>query len=131
MSDLAYLSATEAIERFRARSLSPIELLDAVLARADATNESVNPFSEEMREVAREAAAESERRYAGKGGGEPRPLEGVPLALKEEQPKAGWTLEEGSLLERGNRATVTHPVVERVFDAGAVVHGRTTQPEFA
>ena len=82
-----------------------------------------------MLEDAYAAARESEARY-GAGDGV-RPLDGIPLLLKEEQPIAGRTIEEGSVLERGNIAEATHPVVERVFAAGAVVHGRSTTPEFS
>ena len=129
MTDLHWLSATEAQRLFATRELSPVELLDAVLARADAVEPSVNAFTEQLREQAYVAAHESERRYAG--GGPVRPLEGVPLALKEEQPIAGRTLEEGSLLEKGHVADASHPVVDRVLAAGAVVHARTTTPEFS
>jgi aspartyl-tRNA(Asn)/glutamyl-tRNA(Gln) amidotransferase subunit A len=130
VTDLHYISAGDAIARFTARELSPVELLDAVLARADAVEPSVNAMTEQLRDEAHAAARESERRYAGRGG-PVRPLEGVPLALKEEQPIAGRTIEEGSLLEKGNVADRTHPVVERVLAAGAVVHARTTTPEFS
>ncbi len=42
MTDLHYLSATEVLDAFRARELSPVEVLDAVSARADATEPTVN-----------------------------------------------------------------------------------------
>jgi aspartyl-tRNA(Asn)/glutamyl-tRNA(Gln) amidotransferase subunit A len=128
---LHYLGAVEATRLFAARELSPVELLDAVLARTDAVEGRVNAFTEELREEAYAAAKESEARYAGRGDGPVRPLEGIPLALKEEQPIAGRTIEEGSLLEKGVVAERSHPVVERVLAAGAVVHARTTTPEFS
>ncbi len=126
--DLHYLSATDALDLFRRRALSPLELLDAVLTRTEAVGDSVNALTEQMVEEARTAAAESEQRYSR---GDLRPLEGLPLLLKEEQPIKGRSLEEGSLLMKGEIAEVTHPVVTRVFEAGAVVHGRTTTPEFS
>ena len=125
-----HLSATRARELFAARELSPVELLDAVVARAEEVEPVVNAFTETLLTEAYDAAREAERRYADKGRA-PRALEGIPLALKEEQPIAGRTLEEGSLLEVGTVADVTHPVVERVLAAGAVVHARTTTPEFS
>jgi len=130
VNDLHYISATEALARFRRGDLSPVEVLDAVLARADEVEPDVNAFTEQMREEAYVAARESERRYRDRDA-EIRPLEGVPLALKEEQPIAGRLIEEGSLLEQGVVADVTHPVVSRVVAAGAVVHARTTTPEFS
>lgn len=129
MTELAWISATEASRLMHRRELSPTELLESVLARADSVEPRVNAFTEQMRDEARAAAAESERRFAGEGP--IRPLEGIPLALKEEQPIAGRTIEEGSLLEKGVIAEMTHPVAARVIDAGAVVHARTTTPEFS
>ena len=43
--DLAYMSATEAAARFRDRSLSPVELMHAVIARAEATEPAVNALT--------------------------------------------------------------------------------------
>ena len=129
-SELHYLGATEAIELFRRRALSPVELLDAVLARTAAVEPTVNALTEQLVDEAYAAARESEARYA-RADGSARALEGIPLLLKEEQPIAGRTLEEGSLLEKGVVADVTHPVVTRVLESGAVVHGRTTTPEFS
>ena len=53
------------------------------------------------------------------------------MVLKEEQPIAGRSLRFGSLLTEGLVAHETHPVPERVYDAGALVHARTTTPEFS
>ncbi|MCE4026852.1 amidase [Microbacterium sp. Au-Mic1] len=126
--ELHHLTATEAAARFRRRELSPVELLDAVIARTAATEPAINAVTEQWLDEARLAAAASERRFAD--GGPTGALEGIPLMLKEEQPIAGRTAEEGSLLERGHVATETHPIVDRIFAAGAVVHGRTTTPEY-
>ncbi|MFI5101153.1 MAG: amidase family protein, partial [Actinomycetes bacterium] len=131
MTELHYLSATDAQRRFRAKELSPVELLDAVVARALAVEPVVNAMTEQLLDEAYAAARESEARYCGHGGGALRPLEGVPLALKEEQAWAGRAIEEGSLLEKGRISEVTHPVVARVLAAGAVVHARTATPEFS
>ena len=130
MAELHYLSATDALGLMRARQLSPVELLDAVVARTVQVGTAVNANTEQLLDHAYAAARESADRYAGTDP-RPRPLEGLPLALKEEQAWAGHTLEEGSLLEKGHVADVTHPVVDRVLAAGAVVHARTTTPEFS
>ena len=131
MSDLYYLPASELLRRFRDRSLSPVEALDATMARIEAVNDQVNAITERMYDDAQVQAKEAERRYAPGAADAPRALEGLPVALKEEQPIAGRSLEEGSLLEQGSIADVTHPVVERVGAAGGVTHLRTTTPEFS
>jgi aspartyl-tRNA(Asn)/glutamyl-tRNA(Gln) amidotransferase subunit A len=128
--ELHHLSATRARELFEARELSPVELLDAVVERSEKVNPTINALTEQMLDDAYGAAREAERRYHGVGPA-PRALEGIPLILKEEQPIAGRTLEEGSLVEKGTIADVTHPVAERVLAAGAVVHARSTTPEFS
>lgn len=130
MTDLHYLSATEVLRAFRARELSPVEALEAVVARADATEPTVNCLLERDHEDLSAAARAAAERYAGKGE-PPRPLEGLPVALKEEQPIAGRSLRFGSLLTEGLVSEETHPVAERVYDAGALVHARTTTPEFS
>ncbi|WP_053384246.1 amidase [Leucobacter celer] len=122
-----YLTAAEATGLFERRELSPVELLDDVLARADAAEPTINAFTEQLRDEAYAAARESEQRFLE---GTQRPLEGIPLALKDEQPIAGRLQQDGSLLCRGAVAEITHPVVERIHGAGAVVHARTTTPEF-
>ncbi|MGW5239840.1 amidase [Monashia sp. NPDC004114] len=128
--ELHHLTATEARDLFRRRELSPVELLDAVVARAEKVEPLVNALTETMLDEAYDAAREAERRFAGDGP-EPRALEGVPLVFKEEQPIAGRTIEEGSILERGRISDASHPIVHRVYGAGAVVHGRSTTPEFS
>lgn len=126
---LHHLTATKVAEMFRAKELSPVELLDAVVQRTAEVEPAINALTEEMLETAYNAARASERKFAA-GEQDLGALEGIPLLLKEEQPIAGYKAEEGSLTEQGTVADVSHPIVNRIFDAGAVVHGRTTTPEF-
>jgi len=130
MDDLAYLSAVEALRRFRTRELSPVELMTAVIERAEAVEPTINAFSERRFEQAMAQAREAEERYAGRGR-PPRPLEGLPVAIKDEQPIAGCRLSEGSMLFKNNVAEVTHPIVQRILAAGGIAHARTTTPEFS
>jgi len=127
-SDLCYLSATEALRHFAARKVSPTELVEAYLDQAAATAESCNAFSFIYAQDALAAARASEQRYAS---GNARPLEGLPTAVKDENMIKGRVTTFGSLLYRDTVATSTTPVVQRLIDAGVVVHGRTTTPEFS
>jgi aspartyl-tRNA(Asn)/glutamyl-tRNA(Gln) amidotransferase subunit A len=127
LTDLHYLGATEVLRAYRSRELSPVEVLDAVIARADAVEPTVNALLERDHEDYRAAAVAAAERYAGTGDA-PRALEGLPVALKEEQPIAGRSLRFGSLLTEGWVSEETHPVAERVLAAGALVHARTTTP---
>ena len=129
--DLHYISATEALARFRDRSLSPVELLDAVIARAEAVEPTVNALCHERYDAAREEARAAEARYAGRGDGEPRALEGIPLAIKEEEAVAGQPWTQGSLIYKDLVAERSSAFAQRMLDAGAIVHARTTAPEFS
>jgi Asp-tRNA(Asn)/Glu-tRNA(Gln) amidotransferase A subunit family amidase len=129
-SDLYYLSAVEALALFRARKLSPVELMAATIARAEAVEPTVNAFTHRFFDAAMESARKAEARYAGKGP-RPRPLEGIPLAIKEEMPVAGQPNSSASLIFKDHIADHTSPLAERMLRAGAIVHARTTQPEFA
>ncbi|MFF5209295.1 amidase [Streptosporangium sp. NPDC000396] len=130
MTDLAYLPATEALRRFRDRTLSPVELMTEVIKRTEAVEPHVNAFTERMFDEALAAARQAEDRYAGKGE-PPRPLEGLAVAAKEEQPIAGRTHSEGSLPYADTISSVTHPIIDRILAAGGIIHARTTTPEFS
>ena len=130
MSDLHYLSATEALALFRARELSPVELMEAVIGRAEAVEPAINAFAETFFENALSAARGAQERYAGRGE-PPRPLEGLPVAVKEEAPIAGQRNTLGSLPLRDVVAQHTAVFAQRIIDAGGIVHARTTTPEFS
>jgi Asp-tRNA(Asn)/Glu-tRNA(Gln) amidotransferase A subunit family amidase len=128
--ELCRLSATEALRRVRDRSHSPVELGEAVIARAEAVEPVVNALCHERYEAALEEARAAEARYAGRGEA-PRALEGIPLAIKEEEAVAGQPWTQGSLIYRELVADHSSAFAQRMLDAGAIVHARTTAPEFS
>ena len=130
MSELSYITATEAIELFRARELSPVELIEATIAQAERVEPVVNALCHQFFEEALTQARAAEQRYAGKGE-PPRPLEGIPLAIKEEEPVAGQPLTQGSLIYKDLIAEHSSAFAQRQLDSGAIVHARTTAPEFS
>lgn len=125
--DLCYLSATEALRRFRRRELSPVELLDAQLARASRLEPTINAFCATRIEAGRAAAVVSERAYLR---GEARTLEGLPTVLKNEHTLIGEHTDQGSLLLGKEPDRENSPITQRLLDAGAVIHARTNVPEF-
>jgi aspartyl-tRNA(Asn)/glutamyl-tRNA(Gln) amidotransferase subunit A len=129
--ELGYLSATEALGLFRARELSPVELMRAVIDRAEKVEPVINAFAERLYDEALAAAVEAEAAYLGKSGREPRPLEGIPVAAKEKHAIAGRSLSEGSLVNADQVATENAPVIDRILAAGGIIHARTTTPEFS
>lgn len=127
MSELPYLAATEAIAAFRARTLSPVELVRALIARRELVEPHVRAFTFTFDDRALAAARGAEERYTR---GTSRPLEGIPIGVKDVHAIAGEITTHGSLVFRDNRDETTTPIVQRLLDAGAIVLGRTTAPEF-
>ena len=128
-SELCYMSASEALARFRDRSLSPVELTDAVLRRAEAIIEPVNLFADRYFDEALGRARTAEAKYA-KAGGRPRRLEGLPLAVKDALAIKGRRTTIGSRLYENRIDEATEPAIERLLRAGANLFARTTCPEF-
>jgi Asp-tRNA(Asn)/Glu-tRNA(Gln) amidotransferase A subunit family amidase len=130
MDELCYLSATEAIRQFKAKELSPVDLMEALIARAEAVEPVVNAFTDTYYDEALDAARAAEASYMGKGE-PPRALTGVPVAIKEETAIEGLSLRLGSLAHKDDVADHTAVVAERILAAGAIMHARTTTPEFS
>jgi aspartyl-tRNA(Asn)/glutamyl-tRNA(Gln) amidotransferase subunit A len=129
MSDLHYLPAAEALRLFRARKLSPVELTQALVDRAAKVEPTINAFAQTFFDEALASARKAEARYAN-GGDSARPLEGLLVAVKEEAPITGHKNTLGSLPLRDVIADHTAVFVQRILDAGGIVHARTTTPEF-
>ena len=127
-SDLAYLSATEAIARFRARDLAPIDLLEAVVARSVETEPKINAFMDTYFDEARQQALAAGQAYRA---GTARPLEGIPVAIKDEPRIEGRRWTQGSLLMKDEVAAGTDPITQRILEAGGIPHAHTTTPEFS
>jgi len=125
-NDLHFLSAVEALARFRTRRLSPVELVRALIARTEAIGPAVNAFTRYFPERALEDARRAEARYLV---GTARPLEGIPLVVKDLHPIAGEITTHGSIVFRDNRDESTLTTVERLLQAGAILFARTTSPE--
>lgn len=130
MTELADLSATEALAMFRDRRLSPVELTQAVIDRAQKTEPTVNAFTYTYFEAALEAAQEAESKYMGKGQ-TPRPLEGICVAVKDSGHIAGLPTSSGSLFPDGAPQPATSPINERILQSGAIVHARSATPEYS
>ena len=129
-NEVCFLSAQEAIAAFKARTLSPVELMKAVIGRCEAVNDKVNGIADRYYERALQAASAAETIYM-KRPEEARALEGIPCAIKALHPVKGEITTLGSYIFEHNRPDHTLPSVQRMFDAGAIMHIRTTTPEFA
>ncbi len=125
---LCYMTASEAVAHFKARKLSPVELMQAVIERCEAVNPKVNALTYTFYDRALKQAKKAEAAY--RKGREIRPLEGIPVVIKDLHPVEGEISTLGSKVYEGVRSEFTAPTIERLFDAGAIMHARTTTPEF-
>jgi Asp-tRNA(Asn)/Glu-tRNA(Gln) amidotransferase A subunit family amidase len=128
--ELCYMTGTEAIAKFKAKTLSPVELMKAMIARHEAVNPTLNATTYTFFDRALEQARKAEERYV-KTDGRPRKLEGLPVAIKDFHPVKGEITTFGSKIFEHFRPDYTAATVDRLLKAGAIMHARSTSPEFA
>ena len=129
MNDLLYMSATDALEAFRSRTLSPVELVKAVITRAEKIQNTINPFADKYFDEAFETAKIAEAKYKDPDD-RLGPLEGLPLAVKDSTPIKGRRSTNGSRINENRTDQHTNPSIERLLTSGANLFARTTCPEF-
>lgn len=125
---LADLPAHEIARRVRARDVSPVEVLDACLARVEQVNPSINAVVT-LNHRARDEATALERRIAA--GEEVGALAGVPVGIKDVTEVEGVRTTYGSPLFADHVPAEDALVVQRLRAAGAIILGKTNTPEFA
>ncbi len=127
MTDLADLPATDLLVGYREGTFSPVEVVDAVHARIEAVEPTLQALYAPDPDGARAAARASERRWQA---GEPRgPLDGVPITIKENIATRGTPVPGGTAATRLVPATTDGPPAERTRAAGAVLLAKTTMPD--
>jgi len=127
--DLCFTPATELVRLYRARRVSPLEVMQAVLARIDAVNPALNAYVT----LARDAALAAARRATaalGRGRTALPALHGVPVSIKDLTLTAGIRTTEGSKVYEHRVPTEDALIVARLRAAGAIVVGKTNTPEF-
>jgi aspartyl-tRNA(Asn)/glutamyl-tRNA(Gln) amidotransferase subunit A len=127
-ADSTAMTVAEMIAAFRARTLSPVEALEASLKRLDEVQPRLNPFCWIDKETGRRMAKESEARWAK--GAPKGPLDGVPIPIKDTNAVIGWPFRVGSLTMPATPVDYDGPMTARLRAAGAVFFGKTTTPEF-
>ncbi|MDR7380077.1 Asp-tRNA(Asn)/Glu-tRNA(Gln) amidotransferase A subunit family amidase [Rhodoferax ferrireducens] len=126
-SSLPETSAVELRRLIGTRQLSPVELMDACIARIEALNPAINAICatdfDRARETARQAEAQVMR------GAPLGPLYGLPLGVKDLQDTAGLLTTYGNVGLRGNVPTADNLLVARLRAAGAIVTAKTNVPD--
>ena len=129
MSDIVDLSAVEQRRLIGAKSLSPVELLDASLARIDALNGVLNAVVtiDEPGALAAAKAAEAAV-MAGEALG---PLHGLPVGLKDNYATAAMRTTWGSPAMADNRPEADEESVANIKQAGGTIFCKTNLPELS
>lgn len=129
VSELPWLTAGEIARRFAEHSLSPVELLHALLDRIAQEEPRLNVFVTLDRAGAEAAARQAEHEI--RTGRRRGPLHGIPVAIKDIIDVAGLPTTCHSQILRENIATADAAVVARLRAAGAVILGKVATHEFA
>src|SRR6516164_5713853 len=125
---VAYKSAFELKAAIKKKEISPVEVVQASLDRAQALEPKINSFVTLTPELALAAAKNAEAEIMrGESGG---PLQGIPISIKDVIPVKGVKFTTGSKVMADNIAAINAPVVERVMAAGGCIIGKTTTSEF-
>jgi Asp-tRNA(Asn)/Glu-tRNA(Gln) amidotransferase A subunit family amidase len=127
MPELTFLSAVAMAEQVRQKKLSPVELVEAHLARIEKLNPKLNAFVQVDGEGARRQAHAAEDAVAR--GEKLGPLHGVPVSIKSSIEIKSLRCEAGTKLRAGFVATQDAPLVSRLRKAGAIILGTTNTPE--
>ncbi len=125
---LTDLSLTDALTGLRAGQFSAVELTRAHLERIHAINPKIHAFlivtDDQALTMARQA---DERRTSGHDA----PLLGIPLAIKDVLCTQGIETTAGSKILKGFKPPYTATAVQKLWDAGAILLGKTNTDEFA
>jgi len=125
--EICFAGLAELQALLRKRTLSPVELMQAVLARVERLEPRVNAFATLVAEPALEAARTAEVALLRH---DPPPLTGIPVTIKDLVITKGIPTERGSFTQQGIVPAEDAPFVGRLRAAGAVVLGKTTTSEF-
>ena len=127
--ELCYMSAGELSRHIRDRRVSPVEVIDAHLARIEATEPTLNSFITLLPEHARDAARRAEAQI--QAGNYRGPLHGIPVGLKDLFDTAGVRTTSGSRILDNFIPQEDCTVAARFQQAGAILLGKLNMHQFA
>src|SRR5262249_51959824 len=128
MATLRDLSAAELSTAYRTKRISPVEVTRAVLARIEAWEPKINAMYVIDAEGALAQAASSERRW--REGRPLSPLDGVPITIKDNIATKGVSMPLGTAAGDMILVPADSPPAARVREAGCVLLGKTTMPDY-
>lgn len=130
MSDAVLDSSADAVRsEYRSGAVTPIDVLELTLARIEACNPAINAMAYVDATGAHTAAEESMRRWAA--GTPLGPLDGLPVTIKDSVHAVGMPWRHGCAANADlPDSTYDAPPAARLKEAGAVIVGKTTMPDF-
>jgi aspartyl-tRNA(Asn)/glutamyl-tRNA(Gln) amidotransferase subunit A len=126
--DLLFMPATTAASLIRKRALSPVEYVDAVLGAIERTQPTLNAYATVTADAARAQARIAEQ--AVMAGEQLGPLHGIPVSIKDLFATKGVRTAHGSAVLADNVPSQDDILVTRLKNAGAIMLGKSTTPEF-
>jgi len=122
------LTLAEALQKLRAREITATELTRAYLDRIEKFGKELNCYITVTSERALADAAESDKRYAN---GTARPLEGIPIGIKDNFATKGIRTTAASRMLENFVPEYESTVSQKLADAGCILLGKTNMSEFA
>ncbi len=128
MTSILSLSAVELLARYRDRSLTPLQVMEAVVAHAERREPELAALYAFDPDGALAVAAGSTTRWSH---GEPMgPLDGVPVTIKENIATRGVPVPLGTAATGLVPAAADAPPAARLREAGAIIFAKTTMPDY-
>ena len=128
-SDLAFLSASETAKAIRTKQVSPVEVVQAYLARITRLDATLHAYITVLQEAALSAARQAEQQLMS--GAKLGPLFGVPVAVKDQFWTKGILTTNGSRAYRNFVPSDDATVITRLRQAGTILLGKLTLSELA
>jgi aspartyl-tRNA(Asn)/glutamyl-tRNA(Gln) amidotransferase subunit A len=127
-SELCWFSAVDLAEAIRAKTVSPVDAVNAVIDQIERIDGDINAFCLVTADAARAAARDAEQAVVRDD--ELGPLHGVPVSIKDMMLTKGVKTTFGSKLNADFVPDESAPTVERLEEAGAISVGKTNTPEY-
>jgi len=125
---LTDMTLSQALAGLRGGDFSSVELTNAYLERIDQLDDSLRAYLTVTTDAALQAAETAD---SARANGDDRPLLGIPLAIKDVLSTKDIETTCGSKILKGYRPVFSATLVERLYDAGMVMLGKTNMDEFA
>jgi len=125
--EICKMSALEMRDAIKAKRLSPVEIVDALLQRIEKINPVINAYCTVVAEKARQEAKQAEKKVMQ--GDDVGPLHGVPVSIKDLMFTKGIRTTGGTKMYENFVPDTDDIVVERLKAAGAIIVGKTNTPQ--